>query len=90
MGIAFVKGDEKGKRFLRRFLDERGVTWRNVPTDDRWFAPPFEAYDVHHIPFNLLLDREGRVVEVDPAPSRIEAVIERALAAGSSGGAPPR
>ena len=79
LGIAFVQGDEKGRRELSQFLDRRGVVWPNAPTAPHWYAPPFEGYDVRYIPFNVLLDRDGRVLAVDLRGEALAGAVERAL-----------
>ena len=79
VGIAFVEGDEDGKAWLRRYLDEHGMSWPQVPTASQWYSAPFEAYDVNQIPFNLLLDPEGRIIAADLRGKALERQVEAAL-----------
>jgi hypothetical protein len=82
LGIAFVKGDKKGRRWLADYAKDREITWTLVPSSREWYGPPFEAYDVHFIPFNILLDAQGKVVTTMLSGSRIEEEIARVLERG--------
>ncbi len=79
LGIAFVEGDEKGRKWLVDYMAKKGLTWTNAPTVQRWYGAPFEAYDVHFLPFNLVLDRAGRVFALNPELDEIESVVRAAL-----------
>jgi hypothetical protein len=82
LAIAFVEGDEKGRTWLADYLDEKGARWTNAPTTPQWYGPPVEAYDVSYLPFNLLLDRDGRVIDMDVRGRALDAAVERALGVG--------
>jgi hypothetical protein len=46
-------------------MEEHELTWPQVPTKSTWYSEPFDKYDVDYIPFNLLFDRDGRVIDID-------------------------
>lgn len=79
LGIAFVEGDEKGRAWLRDYARKREITWTLVPATSTWYGPPFEAYNVSFVPFNMLLDRDGRVVATRVRGKLIEREIAKAL-----------
>ena len=80
LGIAFVEGDEKGKQWLRDYAAKRGLTWPQAPSGSLWYGPPFEEYSVRYLPFYLILDRKGKVVDADVRDrDKLEALIESLL-----------
>lgn len=79
LGIAFVKGDDAGRKWLQTYAKTHDLTWTLVPTDEAWYAPPFEAYNVHFLPFALLIDREGHLISAGVRAEKIEPEIARAL-----------
>jgi len=84
LGIAFVQGGKKGRKWLTRYLDRQQATWpQALSGSPMWYSPPFEAYEVNYLPLHLLLDREGRIVEVNPRAEGLDDAVERALAAST-------
>ncbi len=79
LAIAFVKGDKNGRAWLSEFAKNRGINWTLIPTTEEWYGPPFEAYNVHYIPFNVLLDADGKVVATGVHGERIGEAIADAL-----------
>jgi hypothetical protein len=78
LGIAFVEGDEAGMEWLREFKEKHRVNWPTVATGNpAWFSEPFEKYNVSYLPFYLLLDNEGRVIEIDPRGARLDRTLAR-------------
>jgi hypothetical protein len=78
LGIAFVESDEEGKKWLREFLDEHRINWTTVFSNESyWFSEPFEEYNVRYLPFYLLLDENGEVVEADPRGARLDTLMAR-------------
>ena len=74
-----MEGDEKGKRWLRRFVEEHELDWPQVPTGEDWYSAPFEGYDVHYIPFNVLLDPAGKVAATDLRGERLDSTLQDLL-----------
>ncbi len=82
--MAFVGGPQRKDGWLSNYLKDKGATWTQVvAASDHggWYPPPFDAYDVRYVPLYLLLDREGRIVRVNPHRGDLPAAIEAALAA---------
>lgn len=79
-GIAFVEGGTKGRKRLARYLEDKRATWPQVLSGSpQWYSEPFEAYDVRYLPLHLLLDAEGRLVEVNPRGERLNVVLRQLL-----------
>ncbi len=77
-----MKGGKKGKKWLTRYLERKQADWPQVLSGSPfWYSPPFEAYDVRYLPLHLLLDGNGRIVDVNPRGGQLDAAIERALEA---------
>jgi peroxiredoxin len=62
----------------RRFLVEHNVRFTNLinGTGESDFAT---AYGVREIPASFLIDRDGRVCQVDLSPANIDKTIKQAL-----------
>lgn len=77
-----MKGGNKGKKKLTRYLDGKRATWPQVLSGSpEWYSAPFEEYDVRYLPLHLLLDDSGRIVEVNPRGKKLDEAIARALEA---------
>jgi hypothetical protein len=74
-----VEGDEEGREWLRDYLRRKQATWPNAPTHPQWYSEPFEEYNVRYLPFNLLLDPEGRVIDADVRGWNLDQVVARAI-----------
>lgn len=75
-----MEGDDKGRQWLKDYAAKKQLTWPQAPTTAEWYGPPFEQYDVRYLPFSLLLDREGRVIDVNPhGRKRLDAAVAEAL-----------
>ena len=84
LGIAFVEGDEKRRKWLQAYLQDHELSWSTVAAGETWDSGPAAPYDIHAIPFNFLLDREGKVAALDLRGPGLEPTIERTLEAVSS------
>jgi hypothetical protein len=64
---------------VRRFLIDRNVPWPNLinGTGDRDVA---KTYGVAEVPSNVLIGRDGRVIQIDLTRSNLEKVVAKALA----------
>ena len=84
LGIAFVEGDDKGRRWLGEYARKKNLTWPQVPSGVIWYGEPFDAYNVAYLPFYLILDREGKVVDAEVnKQEELEALIESLVQAGA-------
>ena len=84
LGIAFVEGDEKGRKWFQAFLEDHELAWPTVAAGETWDSGPAASYDIRYIPFNFLLDREGKIVALDLRGDGLEPTIERTLEAVAS------
>lgn len=86
LGIAFVEGDDKGRRWLEDYAKQKQLTWPQVPAGEDWFGAPYDAYDAGHLPFYLILDRNGKIVDADVRDrEKLEALIEKLLEKSARG-----
>lgn len=46
-------------------IEEDGLNWDHVCDLKRWETPVVDLYGVERIPFNVLIDPSGRIVEID-------------------------
>lgn len=79
LGVAFVEGGDRGRKWLTAYLAEKRVGWPNVMAGPEWYGPPMEGYDVSFLPFNVLLDRDGRVAGVELRGDALERAVAKVL-----------
>jgi thiol-disulfide isomerase/thioredoxin len=63
---------------VRRFLVRHRVTWTNI-LNGQGTSAIAAAYRVEQIPANFLVDREGRIVDVEQGGDKLEQAVARAL-----------
>lgn len=74
-----MEGDDDGKEWLRKYVGEQEITWPNVAVSQVWYDEPFEEYDVGYLPYSLLIDRDGNLVDTDVRGKRLDPAIEELL-----------
>ncbi len=76
-------GYQARRGWLSNYVAGKGADWPQIiaVTERGWYPPPFDAYDVDYVPMYLLLDREGRILEVNPPVDDLGRVVERVLSA---------
>jgi thiol-disulfide isomerase/thioredoxin len=72
---------EKASPVVRRFLLAAHIAWPNVLVGDA-ANDPTKAYDVDEIPARFLVDREGKIVDVEQTGEELDKAIARALGGG--------
>lgn len=93
MGIVSVGDDEREQEAVRRLLQREKAEWpQAMSLGDGWYNPPFERYDMNYIPFSVLLDRHGRVIDTDVRGKSLDSAVAKALRNGLAQPAlePPR
>lgn len=75
IGVSF--DDDLGK--LRRFLASEGMTWPQVADGQGWEGPRAAEFGVTSLPTLWLIDRKGRLRDVD-ARERLATSLQRLLA----------
>ena len=72
---------------LRQLIDEHAITWPQVPAEQAWNSPP-APNDLRQLPFNVLFDRSGKVVDMDVRGLALDEAVERLMAEGNGADAP--
>lgn len=74
-----MEGDEKGKKWLKKYLEEHGNTWPEIAAGtDREIGPAAE-YEVFGIPLSILIDRNGKVAAVDIRGKKLDDILAKTL-----------
>ncbi len=84
VGINVDVQDEGGRKLetvlpnIRRFLLDYNVPWRTLVNGagDHDYA---KAYGISDIPANVLIDRDGKVIQIDLSRKNLETVVSRLL-----------
>jgi len=62
--ILQVSVDDNMKAWIGA-IDEDGLNWDHVSDLQRWETPVVDLYGVEKIPFNVLIDPSGKIIETD-------------------------
>ena len=74
-----MEGGERGRKWLVKYMASKTMTWPNVMAGEEWYGDPMEGYGVGYLPFNLILDREGRIAELDVNLDGLDEAVVRAF-----------
>jgi peroxiredoxin len=55
------------------------INWVQTREDGGWNAPVAVAWNIEQLPTSFLLDRNGRVISIDPSAFEIEQVLRQGL-----------
>ena len=77
--------DKKDIEFLSIYIDSDtlpiinhsvdSIPWKVVVENKSWGSNIIEAYNVHYLPFNILIDKKGKIVTRDIPISDIKNII---------------
>lgn len=76
LGIS-LDGDDRAA--FEGWLQKNGVDWPQIYDGKGWDTPLAKEFGVRGIPFTVLLDRQGRILAVDPSPGRVREILEKEL-----------
>lgn len=76
--ILAVSLDSAEKPWRKAMADEQ-MEWTQLWADKNHVSPITEAYQVHSIPFLMLLDPEGRIIHAGHNPEAINETLAKAL-----------
>ena len=62
-----------------RAIEEDGLDWDHVSDLKRWDTPVVDLYGVERIPFNVLIDPTGRIVDMDLYGEQLLSKLEHLL-----------
>ena len=82
VGIS-LDGDDRAA--FEAWLKKNGADWPQIYDGKGWETPLAQEFGVRAIPFTVLLDREGRILAIDPEPDRVRELLAREF--GQGGGA---
>jgi hypothetical protein len=60
-------------------IEEDGLDWDHVSDLLRWNTPVVDLYAVERIPFNVLIDPAGRIIDMDLHGERLLTKLEKLL-----------
>ena len=66
-----VSIDEE-KKAWKKAIAADGITWKQVLSPGGWDGPVALEWKIEQIPASFLLDREGKVIAIDPTKEDIE------------------
>ena len=77
--------DKKEIEFLSIYIDSDtlpivnhsvdSIPWKVVVENKSWGSDIIEAYNVHYLPFNILIDKKGKIVTRDIPVSDVKNII---------------
>jgi thiol-disulfide isomerase/thioredoxin len=80
----------KGFEIFGISLDEKADDWKNAVAKDKinwkqvtepggWDAPVAIAWKIEKLPSSYLLDREGKIIAIDPSKNQLIALLKKQL-----------
>lgn len=63
----------------KRAMEKDKVSWLGVIDKGGWEAPTAMKYNIDAIPTSFLVDKEGRIVAMDPSPKELEMILDKML-----------
>ncbi len=60
-------------------IDEDDITWTQVSDQRFWNSPVVNLYNIESIPFAILIDPEGKIVQKDITPEELRDTLSRVL-----------
>lgn len=81
---------EKGFEIYGISLDQDPAAWQKAIADDQirwlqfnenggWDTPTASAWKIEYLPTSVLLDRNGKIISVDPSPEELRRYLRQAL-----------
>jgi thiol-disulfide isomerase/thioredoxin len=77
--IVGVSLDGDDRRAFEAWLAKNGAAWPQIYDGKGWETPLAQEFGVRGIPFTVLLDREGRILAVDPGTERVRELLRQVL-----------
>jgi peroxiredoxin len=77
LGVSFDRPGQKDK-WLKAIKDD-GLTWTQVSDLQHWNSPVVGLYGISGIPYNVLLDPEGRIIAEGLRGAKLESKLEEVL-----------
>jgi peroxiredoxin len=74
-GVSFDKKKERWEKAIK----EDGIEWIQVSDLKYWDSPVANIYQIEGIPYSLLLDKEGRIIEEDVLGEKLELTLEKLI-----------
>lgn len=85
----YRKFQEKGFEIFGVSLDEEPAAWQKAIATDKikwwqvneagWNAAHATAWGIEMLPTSFLLNKEGRIISIDPTPTELEKYLQQAL-----------
>lgn len=63
----------------KKALEKDKIKWLGVIDKGGWYAPTAMKYRIDAIPTSFLLDKNGRVVAMDPSPKELETILDKMI-----------
>jgi thiol-disulfide isomerase/thioredoxin len=77
--IVGVSLDGDDRKAFEAWLAKNGAGWPQLYDGKGWDTPLAQEFGVRGIPFTVLLDREGRILAVDPGTERVREMLRQVL-----------
>lgn len=63
----------------QKAIAEDQITWMQFNEKGGWDTPTANAWKIEYLPTSFLLDRNGKIISVDPSPEELRRYLRQAL-----------
>lgn len=75
LGVSLDRKKENWENAIHRY----GIIWPQVSDLKYWMSPVTENYDINDLPYNVLVDKEGKMIAFDLHGQELKDFIENYL-----------
>lgn len=70
---------DEDKQAWQKAVAADKISWLQVNEPGGWNTPTAVAWNIEQLPSSFLVDKQGRVVSIDPTPAELEKYLKEAL-----------
>lgn len=70
---------DKSKENWKKIMDREGIIWPQISDLQFWKSPVAKAYGIQELPYNLVLDKSGKIIAINIHGEELKAFIANTL-----------
>ncbi|MCE3075646.1 TlpA family protein disulfide reductase [Chryseobacterium gwangjuense] len=70
---------DKSKENWKKIIDREGIIWPQISDLQFWKSPIAKAYGIQELPYNLVLDKSGKIIAINIHGEELKTFIANTL-----------
>lgn len=70
---------DKSKENWKKIMDREGIVWPQISDLQFWKSPVAKAYGIQELPYNLVLDKSGKIIAINIHGEELKTFIANTL-----------